>query len=126
MTREYPSLIAALLLAAIGLYAVMGAYVRQRDTEIGVRVALGATASDVRRLVLGEGLWLAGLGAAIGLGSAVAVTRLLRGLLFDVDPLDPATMLSAAVLLVAVSALAAYLPARRAMRVDPIAMLRAD
>ena len=80
--------IAALILAAIGLYAVMGAYVRQRDTEIGIRVALGATASDVRRLVVGEGLWLAGLGAVIGLAGAVATTRLLRGLLFGVHPLD--------------------------------------
>ena len=70
--------IAALMLAAIGLYAVMGAYVRQRDTEIGIRVALGATALDVRRLVVGEGLWLAGLGAVIGLVGAVATTRLLR------------------------------------------------
>jgi predicted permease len=117
---------AALLLAAIGLYAVMGAYVRQRDTEIGVRVALGATARDVRSLVLGEGLWLAGLGAAIGIATALAVTRLLRGLLFGVDPLDPVTMLAAAILLVSVSAVASYLPARRAMRVDPIAMLRGD
>jgi hypothetical protein len=74
---------AALLLAAIGLYAVMAAYVRQRYTEIGVRVALGASASDVRRLVLSEGLRLAGFGAAIGLTSAVAASRLLRGLLFD-------------------------------------------
>ena len=80
--------IAALILAAIGLYAVMGAYVRQRDTEIGIRVALGATAADVRRLVVGEGLWLAGLGAVIGLGGVVVTTRLLRGLLFGVHPLD--------------------------------------
>jgi predicted permease len=118
--------IAALLLAAIGLYAVMAAYVRQRDTEIGVRVALGATASDVRRLVLAEGLWLAGLGAAIGLAGAMAATRRLRGLLFGVHPLDPAAMLAAALLLVGASALASYLPARRAMRVDPVTLLRAE
>jgi putative ABC transport system permease protein len=118
--------IAALLLAAIGLYAVMAAYVRQRYTEIGVRVALGATASDVRRLVLGEGLRLAALGAAIGLVSAIAATRLLRGLLFGVHPLDPTAMLAAALLLIGASALAAYLPARRAMRVDPVTLLRSE
>jgi len=118
--------LAALLLAAIGLYAVMAASVRQRYTEIGVRVALGATTSDVRRLVLGEGLRLAGRGAAIGLASAVVATRLLRGLLFGVHPLDPASLLAAVLLLVGVSALASYIPARRATRVDPVAMLRAD
>jgi predicted permease len=118
--------VAALLLAAIGLYAVMAASVRRRYTEIGVRMALGATAADVRGLVLGEGLRLAGLGAAIGLASALLATRLLRGLLFGVHPLDPASMLAAALLLVGVSALASYLPARRATRVDPVAMLRAE
>src|SRR6266568_1645242 len=114
----------ALLLAAIGLYAVMAAHVRQRYSEIGVRVALGATTADVRGLVLGEGLRLAGMGAAIGLASAVVATRLLRGLLFDVHPLDPASFLAAAMLLMGVSALASYLPARRATRVDPIVLLR--
>jgi putative ABC transport system permease protein len=116
----------ALLLATIGLYAVMAASVRQRYPEMGVRVALGATASDVRGLVLGEGLRLAGLGATIGLAAAMALTRLLRGLLFGVHPLDPASLLAAVLLLVGVSALASYLPARRATRVDPVAMLRAD
>jgi putative ABC transport system permease protein len=118
--------LAALLLAAIGLYAVMGAYVRRRYTEIGVRIAVGATTSDVHRLVLGEGLRLAGIGAAIGLISAVLGTRFLRGLLFDVDPLDPAAMLAAALLLVSASALACYLPARRATRVDPVTLLRSE
>lgn len=118
--------VVALLLATIGLYAVMAASVRQRYREMGVRVALGATASDVRGLVLGEGLRLAGLGAAIGLAGAVVATRLLRGLLFDVHPLDPTSLLAAVLLLVGVSALASYMPARRATRVDPVAMLRAD
>ena len=118
--------VAALLLAAIGLYAVIAASVRQRYTEIGVRVALGATVSDVRGLVLGEGLRLAGLGAAIGVAGAAAATRLLRGLLFEVHPLDPASMLGAALLLIGVSALASYLPARRATHVNPIALLRTD
>jgi putative ABC transport system permease protein len=105
---------------------VMAAYVRQRDREIGIRIALGATASDLRRFVLGEGLLLAGLGAAIGVAGAAAATRLLRGLLVGVDPLDPTTLVATAVLLVAVSAFASYLPARHATRIDPIAMLRAD
>lgn len=118
--------VASLLLAAIGLYAVIAASVRQRYTEIGIRVALGATASDVRGLVLGEGLRLAGLGAAIGLASAAMATRLLRGLLFDVQPLDSASLLAATLLLMGVSALVSYLPARRATRVDPIALLRTD
>lgn len=117
---------AALLLAAIGLYAVIAASVRQRYTEIGIRVALGASASDVRGLVLGEGLRLAGLGAAIGLAGAVAATRLLRGLLFGVHPLDPVSMAAALLLLVGVSALASGLPARRAARADPIALLRTE
>ena len=117
--------IAALILAAIGLYAVMGAYVRQRDTEIGIRVALGATAADVRRLVVGEGLWLAGLGAVIGLVGTVVTTRLLRGLLFGVHPLDAVSLLAAVLLVLGASALASYLPASRAARVDPLALLRA-
>lgn len=118
--------VAALLLAAIGLYAVMAASVRQRYKEIAIRLALGASVSDVRRLVVGEGLRLAGLGAAIGLASASAATRLLRGLLFGVHPLDPASLLAAALLLVGVSAVASYLPARRAMQVDPASTLRAE
>jgi predicted permease len=118
--------IAALILAAVGLYAVMAAYVRQRDAEIGVRVALGATASDVRRLVLGEGLHLAGLGAVIGVAGAAIGSRFLRSLLFEIEPLDPASLVAAAALLVGVSAFAAYVPARRATRVDPIVALRAN
>jgi predicted permease len=117
--------VAALALATIGLYAVVAAHVRQRYPEIAVRVALGATACDVRRLVLGEGLRLAALGAAIGLAGATAATRLVSGLLFDVHPLDPLSLLGAVVLLLGVAALASYLPARRAARLDPAAVLRA-
>ncbi len=114
----------AVLLAAIGLYAVMAAYVRQRDAEMGVRVALGATSADLSGMVLGEGLRLAGLGAIIGVAAAAVVGRVLRGLLFDVQPLDLVSLVTAASLLVGVSALACYLPARRAARTDPIAALR--
>jgi predicted permease len=116
--------VASLLLAAIGLYAVMAAHVRQRHTEIGIRLTLGATPSDVRRLVLGEGMRLAGAGAAIGLALAFASTRVLRGLLFALDPLEPASLLGAAALLVGASALACYLPARHATGVDPVTVLR--
>jgi predicted permease len=118
--------IAALMLAAIGLYAVMGAYVRHRNTEISIRVALGATVFDVRRLVVGEGLWLAGLGAVIGLAGAAATTRLLRGLLFGVHPLDVVSMLAAVLLVVSAAVLASYLPASRAARLDPHTLLRTD
>jgi putative ABC transport system permease protein len=114
----------ALILAAIGLYAVMAAHVRQRDRELGIRLALGATASNVRLLVLNEGMLLAGLGAAIGLGGAVAASRLVRGLLFEAAPLDPSTLVGAALLLVLTSGLACYLPVRRATRVDAATMLR--
>jgi predicted lysophospholipase L1 biosynthesis ABC-type transport system permease subunit len=117
--------VAALLLAAIGLYAAMAASVRQQYLEIGIRVALGATASDVRRLVLGEGLALAGIGAALGLGTAMMSGQLLRGLLFDVHPLDPAALLGSAILLVGAAALALVAPIRRATHLDPLVTLRA-
>jgi putative ABC transport system permease protein len=117
---------AALLLSAIGLYGVMAASVRQRYAEIGVRLALGATARDVRGLVLGEGLRLAVAGAIAGLALSWAATRLLRGMLFETEPLDPLTLGSAAVALVGAALLATWLPARRAMRVDPIEVLRAE
>jgi predicted permease len=115
---------AALLLAAIGLYAVMSVYVRQRDREIGLRVALGATPRDVRRLVIAEGARLASAGALIGVAGATIAARLLEGMLFAVEPLDPLALGGAALLLVAVAAVAAYLPVRRAARVDPIIALR--
>ncbi len=114
----------ALLLTAIGLHAVMSAYVRQRDREIALRVVLGATPGKVRNLVLGEALGLAVAGAVLGLVGAAAATRVVRGLLFDVDPLDPWVLLGAAALLIAASLVASYLPVRRATRLDAVAMLR--
>jgi putative ABC transport system permease protein len=116
----------ALLLAAIGLYGVMAAFVRQRTREIGVRVALGATARDLRRLVLGEAARIAGAGALIGLLGALGTSGLLRGLLFGVEPIDPVTLVGATVVLIATAAIACYLPVRRATRVDAVALLRAD
>jgi putative ABC transport system permease protein len=117
---------AALLLSAVGLYGVMAASVRQRQGEIAVRLALGATAADVRRLVLGEGLRLAVGGAIAGLVLAFAATRVLRGLLFETEPLDPVSLGTAAFVLVGAAVVATWLPARRAMRVDPIEVLRAQ
>ena len=117
---------AALLMSSIGLYGVMAASVRQRHGEIGVRMALGATATAVGRLVVGEGLRLALLGALAGLALAFGVTRVLRGLLFQVEPLDPVSLLGAAAALVAAALLATWLPAWRATRVDPVEALRAE
>ena len=116
--------VTALLLATIGLYAVLAASVRQRDRELAIRVALGATPMGVRRLVVGEALWLAGVGASIGLVGATAATRIVRGMLFEIRALDPPTLVGAALLLIVASGAASYWPARRATRVDAVAMLR--
>ena len=118
--------VAALLLSTVGLYGVMAASVRQRQGEIGVRLALGATAADVSRLVLGEGLRLAVAGAVAGLLLALVATRVLRGLLFETEPLDPVSLVAAALVLVAAAVVATWLPARHATRVDPINVLRAQ
>ena len=118
--------IAALLLSTVGLYAVMAASARQRRAEIGVRVALGASGSDVRRLILREGLWVAALGATVGLAGALITTRMLRSLLFEVQPLDPPAMVAAALLVMGASVVACYVPAVRASRVDPLVALRRE
>ena len=116
--------VSALLLSAIGLYAVIAASVRQRYAEIGVRLALGATPADVRRMIVREGARLAGLGAAAGLALAFVVTPLLRGLLYEVHPLDPAALVAATLLLLGAAVVASYLPARTAGRMNPLAALR--
>ncbi len=115
---------AALLLAAVGVYGVMSYVVSSRTHEIGVRVALGADARRVMRLVLGDSVKLAVLGGVIGIATAVAVTRLIRNLLVDVTPTDPMIMAFAAVVLIGAALLAAFVPARRASQVDPIVVLR--
>jgi putative ABC transport system permease protein len=114
----------ALLLTAIGLYGVMSFTVLQRTHEIGIRVALGAGRADVLRMVLSKSLALTGVGLAIGMIGASMLTRLLEDLLYEVKPTDPATLLAVSVVLIAVSALASYIPARRAARVDPMVALR--
>jgi putative ABC transport system permease protein len=116
----------ALLISAIGLYGLMATAVRQQTRDIGVRVALGATARDVRRLILGEALWVIGIGAGAGLLIAIASTRLLAAQLFGVIPGDPPSLLSACSLLVITGLAAAFFPARRAARIDPMEALRAE
>ncbi|HEX2189801.1 MAG TPA: ABC transporter permease [Longimicrobiaceae bacterium] len=116
----------ALALAAIGIFGVISYGVAQRTREIGVRMALGAEPSSVLRIVVGGALGLAGIGVGVGVLGALAGTRLLSGLLFGVAATDPPTYVGVAVLLLAVAALASWLPARAAVRVDPMTALRAD
>src|SRR5205085_10307532 len=113
-----------LLLAAVGIYGVMAYTVTQRTREIGIRMALGAAQSDVIRLVLGQGFRLVVAGLAVGMAGALAVTRVLRGLLFEVSPTDPVIFTSIALGLGIIAVLAGYLPARRAARVEPTVALR--
>jgi putative ABC transport system permease protein len=114
----------ALVLAAVGLYGVMSYTVAQRTAEIGIRMALGAQRRDVLRSVLGHGMMLTAIGLALGIAGALALTRATSKLLFGVSPTDPLTFVSIAVILAAVACLACYLPARKAMKVDPIVALR--
>jgi predicted permease len=118
--------VVSLLLAAIGLYGVMASAVRNSTRELGVRAALGASPERLRRGVLAQALVVTGAGAVVGLVVALAASRTLTKLLFEVSPADPLSMVGSAALLMLVALVAAYVPARHATRVDPVQALRSD
>jgi putative ABC transport system permease protein len=114
----------ALLMAAAGIYAVISYSVSQRSHEIGIRMALGATASNIRGLVVGQGIKLTAIGAAIGLAGGLLIARTMKSLLYGIGPTDPATYLGVTLLLGAIAWLASYIPAHQASKVDPMRTLR--
>jgi putative ABC transport system permease protein len=114
----------ALVLAAVGIYGMMAYRVGQRMHEIGIHIALGAQRRDVLRLVMRDGAKIALFGIASGIAGALALTRLMASLLFEVKSTDPATFAGVAILLALVALAACYIPARRAVRVDPMVALR--
>ena len=118
--------VAALVLASTGIYAVISYSVAQRTRELGIRMALGAQQLDVLKLVVGSGLKLVLMGIALGLFGAFALTRLLSNLLYGIGATDPSTFVSMPLLLMAIAALASYVPARRAVKVDPLVALRSE
>lgn len=114
----------ALILAGLGVFGVMAFTVSTREYEIGVRMALGAQKSDILCLILKKGLWLTGIGAAIGMLGALSTAHILSFVLYQVKPTDPITLTTVTLVLAAVAMLACYLPARRATKVDPMVALR--
>jgi len=115
-----------LLLGALGIHGVLSYVVAQRTGELGVRLALGARPAELLKLVVGQGMWLACIGVALGVVAAFAGTRVLRGLLFGVAPSDPASFVVAIAVLGTAAFVACYGPARRAARIDPMTALRAE
>jgi predicted permease len=116
----------AVVMAVLGMFGVLSYLVTQRTRELGIRIALGASASAVQRMIVARGLWLVGFGLAIGLAGSYALTRFLDTLLYGISATDPLTFFGVAVILAAAAAVASYLPARRATRVDPIIALRTE
>jgi putative ABC transport system permease protein len=116
----------ALLLGVVGIYGVISYAVSQRRREIGIRAALGAQQGELKRMFVRHGLVLAAVGVAIGLGAAAGLTRLMSTLLYGITPLDPMTYAVVPVILVIATVLASYLPARRAVSVDPVEALRSE
>jgi putative ABC transport system permease protein len=116
----------ALILASVGVYGLMAFFVSQRTQEIGIRMALGAGSAEVLRSVVGQGLKLALVGTAIGLAGAFGLTRVIASLMYDVSPTDPLTFAFVSLVLIGIAALASYLPARRAARIDPMVALRCE
>jgi putative ABC transport system permease protein len=114
----------ALLLAAVGTYGILSYLVAERKQEIGIRMALGADQSGILKLVLGRGLILSGIGLIVGIGASIALTRVMRTLLFNVTPTDPLTLAAVAGVMIVVAAAACIVPAWRASRVDPLTVLR--
>ena len=121
-----PAGLLALIIAAVGLYGVMAYWVGRRTRELGIRIAIGAKPGDVFRLVMGEGLLLAGVGLVLGLAGAFAASRVVASLLFAVSPTDPTVFAGVPLVLAAVAALATWVPARRALKVDPLIALRTE
>lgn len=116
----------AMLLASIGLYGVISYSVAQRTRELGIRVALGAARGDLLKIVIGQGMWLVGIGLATRLVSALGLTQFLKGMLYGVNAFNASVLVTVTCLLAAVALLACWLPARRASRVDPIIALREE
>ena len=118
--------VVALLLAAVGIYSLTMAWFQSRRKELGVRVALGASPASLMRAIMAGAMWRTGVGIIVGIGLALAAGRALRSILFGVGPSDPQALAFSAVVILAVSAIAAWLPARRVLRIDPVEQLRAD
>jgi len=116
----------ALILASLGIYAVISYSVTQRTQEIGIRMAFGASAADLRAQILGQTMTLAAVGMLLGVTASWILARTISSLLFGITPSDPATFIGMVVVLTAVAAVAGYLPARRASKIDPMAALRAS
>ena len=116
----------AIVLAAVGLYGVLATLVRQRTAEIGMRLVFGAPRATILRLIVGEGLKMSAVGMAVGIGAALAITRVMASLFIGVSPTDPATFGAITALFAVVSLAAAWLPAYRAARLDPMVALRVE